>query len=709
MSNQDNPCLVIIEYYQASDYIKMDDNTKKGLISNLKTAFVDQNEDPVSLVTIIDLYATQFDKEGSREDIVNYLTNLYQLLKANENIVHEIGWDLPKVLLDLFSEKNIDLDEKLTENRIITLVMRCFTEIAQLGNAKECLLTGCDLLSTLSFNSDSDEEMTDEAIYGSESSKEDKTEVPTPEDEKEANVNDSTGKPEEQETYVAKSSRDFIPNLKIHLIFQLLGNTLKRVKTLYPSKFLGMAISSILAFLKKNADTIEDPSFVLHRIYELTANYKPTILPYNDDIDIPKEDYEKLVTAEHDLSLKLIQEFITLILSMNYKRKELNFDLIYYYSLIKKSDNVDFHDVEFEQLCSQYISLSDKFDIDVKGEFLKCLDEAERIYEPILNKTTTSSETDMNQMVYQLAYTYNMKKSLETKTLELNPQGAIILSAFYYLVNKKCLISKIDVQKIICLYLTYSTASLYSSVYDNKGLESVCRYWLWEAVTQTPIGLLKSTLKGMKPVIIKTFLQLLLVKTCANTDEHIRSVSFILLTRIFCLMPEDASYDFIFDTLLTCPYGNAKTTILKILKDLMTKNSGSVTSPPGKQEVSSITTALKGLNVDGISKPPSLPPRPYVSITDDRMAALHSLAIMSIDKVTGELESGNKTNVLLTLSYMNFFVGLRNKWNKDLLHVINEEVKRKIINQVSSVEKEEIPELQFIVLANDTLSNFLKI
>lgn len=174
-------------------------------------------------------------------------------------------------------------------------------------------------------------------------------------------------------------------------------------------------------------------------------------------------------------------------------------------------------------------------------------------------------------------------------------------------------------------------------------------------------------------------------------------------------MPEDASYDFIFDTLLTCPYGNAKTTILKILKDLMTKNSGSVTSPPGKQEVSSITTALKGLNVDGISKPPSLPPRPYVSITDDRMAALHSLAIMSIDKVTGELESGNKTNVLLTLSYMNFFVGLRNKWNKDLLHVINEEVKRKIINQVSSVEKEEIPELQFIVLANDTLSNFLKI
>lgn len=689
----------------------MNTSLKNELIANLKTAFTDHDEDPVSLVTIIDLYATQFDNEGSREDIVDYLAALYQLLKSNENVVHEIGWDLPKVLLDLFNEKNIDLDAKLTENGIITLVMRCFDEISRLGNPKECLLTGCDLLSTLSFDPDSDKEITDEAIYGSETrndDQEDKTGALTLDNKAEKeNAQGPTAMQGEQEMFIAKSRTDFIPNLKVHLIFQLLGSTLKRVKTIYPSKFLGMAISSILAFLKKNVDTIEDPSFVLHRIYSLTINYQPVILPYGDDIDISEADYKEVVADEHDLSLKLLQEFITLVLSMSYKRKELNFDVIYYVSLTGKPIESDMYDDEFKQLCNQFLELSSKFDINIEDQFLKCLEEAEKIYEPILKQNSNTSENDMNQMVYQLAYTYNMKKALETKNLQLNPQGTILLSAFYYLQNQKSIISEIDIQKVICLYLACSTTSLYSPVYDNKGLDSVCRYWLWASVTETPIGSLKAKLKDMEPIIIKVFLQMLLVKTCANTDEHIRSISFTLLTRILCLIPEDISYDFIFDTLLTCPYVNAKTTILKILKDLMTKNSGIFTNPTGNPEVTSITANMKDLKVDDVSKPPSLPPRPYIGITDDRMAAIHSIAVMSIEKVTSELETGNKSSISLTLSYMNFLVGLRNKWNKDLLHAINEKVEERILNQVSSAEKEEIPELQFIALANDTLSAFL--
>ncbi|CAL9738369.1 YAP1-binding protein 1 [Monosporozyma servazzii] len=690
----------------------MNISSKNELIGNLKKAFNDHNEDPVSLVTIIDLYATQFDNEGSREDIVDYLTVLYQLLKTNENVVHEIGWDLPKVLLDLFNEKNIDLDSKLTENGIITLVMRCFDEISRLGNPKECLLTGCDLLSTLSFDPDLDEEITDEAIYGSETrndDKEDKIGVPTQKPKaEEGNFQKPTATQTEQEIFIAKSSTDFIPNLKVHVIFQLLGSTLKRVKTIYPSKFLGMVISSILAFLKKNIDTIEDPSFVLHRIYTLTINYQPIILPYGDDIDISEDDYKEVVADEHDLSLKLLQEFITLVLSMSYKRKELNFDVIYYVSLTGKSVDMDLYEDGFEKLCNQFLELSDKFDINIKDQFFKILNEAEKIYEPILNQSSSSSESDMNQMVYQLAYTYNMKKALETKNLQLNPQGTILLSAFYYLQNKKSVIPEIDIQKVIYLYLACSTTSLYSPMYDNKGLDSVCRYWLWVSVTERPVAALKLKLKEMGPVIIKVFLQMLLVKTCANTGEHIRGISFILLTRILCLIPEDISYDFIFDTLLTCPYGNAKTTILKILKDLMTKNSGIFTDSTGKAEVTSVTAHMKELNVDDVSKPPSLPPRPYIGITDDRMAAIHSLAVMSIEKITTELESGNKSSISLTLSYMNFLVGLRNRWNKDLLHVINEKVEGMVLSQVSSTQKEEIPELQFIALANDTLSDFLE-
>lgn len=705
----------------------MNTETKDSLIQKLKTAFTLNVKDPVTLVTIIDLYTAQFNEEGSREDIVEYLTVLYKLLEDNDYIVTEIGWDLPKVLLDLFTPQNIDFDVKLTKNEIVTNVIKCFNLISRLGNPKECLLAGCDLLASFSIeaiNDDDDigkssdscapENVDCDNIYIKNDNKTEFINLLNKLEDKRVAGDDITpDKPSsDRYEYIAKNKVEFIPNLKLYVIFQLLKETLNRIDTLYPSKFLGMVLSSVLSYMKKNIDLIENPCFLFHRIGELLIKYQPRIVPYNEDISISKEDYNKLVVDENAIVLKLTQKFLTTIVRLSYKGIEPNFDKLYYYSLMGKDEyikslNNDI-DNDFRLLCAEYRLLTDKYKINVGKEFLKYLSEVEKIYEPFL-KNTTESETETNQMLYQLSYTYNLKKSLENRNLELDPQGVVMLSAFYFMNKEKKLISDITIQPLIYLYLACSTASVQSPAYDNKGLENVCRYWLWVSLTQTPIDTLRTQLKDIHRTIIKTFLQLFLLKICSTFNKEIQRISLALFTRILCLIPESICYDFIFDTLLACPYRNIKVTILKILKELMTKSSATIITLTEKSPVSSAADGIQNINISDTSKAPMLPPRPYISITDDRMASIHSLAMMAIENTTSELTSGKKNDISLTLSYMNFFVGLRDRWNKDLLHVINEEIDHRITKKIPSIKEDDrVPELQFIILANDTLGSFLK-
>ncbi|KAK5781229.1 Ybp2p PWA37_002166 [Arxiozyma heterogenica] len=704
----------------------MDSQTKDSLISKLENAFIENVKDPVTLITIIDLYAAQFNKEGSREDIVEYLTALYKLLKSNSDSIKEIGWDMPKILLDFFTPKNVDFDVKLTKNEIITNVIKCFNLISQLGNPKECLLIGCNLLASFSIDTINGEDdirkspdscTPDNVDYTRLSIKNaNKTEVIKSfdqlDDKQVIGDGKASNKPtSDQYEYIAKNKVEFIPNLKLHLIFQLLKETLNRIDTLYPSKFLGMVISSILSYLKANVKLIEDPSFLLHRVGELLVKYQPSIVPYNESLSISKEDYNKLVLDENAIVLKLVQEFLSIIISLSYKKIEPNFDKLYYYSLMGKNEYIkslnNEMDNNFRLLCAEYRLLADKYQINVGEEFLKYLSEVEKIYEPFLNNIT-ESKSETNQMLYLLSYTYNLKKSLDNKTLKLDSQGVVMLSAFYFINKEKDLISDINTQSLIYLYLACSTASIQSPVYDNKGLENVCRYWLWVCLTQKSIDLIRTQFKEIHPIIIKTFLQMFLLKTYSTFNKEIQKISLALFTRILCLIPENICYDFIFDTLLTCPYRSVKVTILKILKDLMTKSSTTIITLAEKSLVSPVTDGIQNISISNTSEPPKLPPRPYIPITDDRMASIHSLAMMAIENTTSELNFKKRDDILLTLSYMNFFVGLRDKWNRDLLHVINKEIDDRITKKISSIKKDDkVPELQFITLANDTLGRFL--
>lgn len=646
------------------------------LCTNLTRAFAEQQDDPVSLVTIIDMYGTQVNTNGERIEKEKYLQCLLQSLLNNIPILEQIGWDLPKILLDFVSNENIEFDKKLSNSIIFTTLMKCFNLIALNANPKEFLLTTSELLSELSMNESSGE--TEETIQENNDDKD--------------------------ELYVPINVNEFIPDLKLHILFQLLITSVERIDTIYPSRFLGMIVSAISKFTRSNIDYIHDTNFILRRVYEFCANYNKIqenrIIPKDIPNDVLAEESESIFNDQQQLESKLVVNLLTSTLAIGLKSKITQFDLNYFLLLTDTKNQEDIISPEFEDICSKYYLLTLLYNIDLAQEFQEYLDESKTIYETAMDKIVKSEKDDdkikINQFIYELSYAFSIQKTFNQKTLNVDPYGIVLLSGIYYIEEKKQLLADITIQDAVYLYLRCSSASLYSELYHNKAVESVARYWLWVAITQNSTNSLKSELSKIPSLMVNIFLQLLLLKNCTQQDEKIRTISFTLLSRILCLVSENIAYDFILDTLLFCPYISARCNMIAILKTIMIK-----TIQTGTDDVDKLSKQVNALQLKK-SEPPKLPSRPYILINEDRMAALHSVALLALEEV--KKDKTKQIYLTLLLSYMNFFTSLRDKWNKSLLSALHDEVAETFEQDT----KDSLPEIGSIQIANNILQEYLE-
>lgn len=655
------------------------------ICDNLEKAFTDQKDDPVSLVTIIDMYNDQVNTEYTKEERVQYLKKLYSVLSENPDVVSEIGWDLPKGLLKFHSLENLLPHQGLRNNAIVVTIMNCFHEIALHGNPKECLLTGCQLLSDLSV-----EELAQEV--------EDYNTAKEAEGSKEVSAEESEFGVELQNPV------EYLLGLNSYVLFELIQSVLRRIQSLYPSKFLGMAVSAICKFLRSNIDSIDNTAFVLRRIFTFCKNYTPMQVPLDSEIigELDKKELASIADDEAALQGKVLRSLSTFAIGYCLKNKQLRIDVRYYSSFAGGQLNEVPYMKEVVEVCSRFYQLAYSFDIDIKEEFVNLLKETKNIYRSLPSESDIANDEAnraIGQVVYQLSYTYQLQKLTKPEGLELDPLGILVLSGLHYLQTKQHLSSEISVQDAIYLYIRCSTPALFSALFSSKVAEEVSRYWLWVSITNTSYKVLKKQLSEIPSYISSVFLQMMLLTTCNQTNEQARMINFTLLTRIMCLMPEETTFSFTLDTLLTCPYVKPKICILGILKDLMLKTRQC------KQE-QDISTQLKDLKIKesssvGVNEPPALPPREFVSINDDRMASLHSVALIAITKAAEE--KANKEDLILLQNYLNFFAALRNKWDKSLLKAINEEVG----GHFDVNESETTPEIGFIIIANETLGKDL--
>ncbi|EJS43761.1 ybp2p [Saccharomyces arboricola H-6] len=635
------------------------------------------------------MYNEKVNSENSVEEKERYLETLLELLKENPDTLREIGWDLPKGLIEFLSGKHTNFKNNLTSNRMITGVMDCFNELALNGNPKECILSACELVSTLTID-----------LTGSDSSDEENEDLLDPNGDEVTTDNEKVSPNKlEIEECMSRNMVESIIDLKAYVLFEFMISVLNYVDTLYPSKFLAMAISAIVLYVRSNVEIVDDVYSILFRVYNFCVSCIAS--PPSDNLTNANDgsDIEKILEDESILQKKLLSSLSVLTVGSCLKNKSGDLDKIYFNTVMHKKMDESDKDTSILDICYHYYAHLTSLDVDIKGLFEECLEESKNIYDniPLDSKvSTTEVQEEMNQLVYEVSYAYEIKKLANEKNLDLDQYGVIILSAIYYFSNGTHLLSQLDIQSAVYLYLRCTTASLFSEIYDNKYLESAVRYWLWVSITETSLKDIKIGLQKLPGHIATAFLQMLLMKTCNESNDDLKSIEFELLKRILCFMSESTSYTFLFETLLHCPYITVKIAVLDILRDMMIK----FPKVPNDSESNSLCEQYESINTTNSTRmPPKLPPRPYIAINEDRMASIHSVAEISFS--AGKKKKRTQGDLLLVLTYMKFFVSLRNKWDLGLLTLINKEISE-------AFQGEGEPELAFINIANDTLGAYIE-
>ncbi|KAM3159760.1 YAP1-binding protein 1 [Lachancea thermotolerans] len=664
----------------------------------LEQAFEDCKDDSISLATIIDLYAMQVSKEGAYEEQAKFLEAVLTNIQKDKHLIDQIGWDLPKILMRFITIQNIDLRVPLLQNRIIATTLKCFNEIALFGNSKECFLTGCELLGSLKMNPD---EQTEEEEVGEKSDVEktgDEASAPEISLKKQGaqiapevlaeNIHNHNRSPEEVSLEV-----------KFHALLELVGTTLRRIDTCYPSKFLAMAVSAIFNFVRLNASFVDDCVFVLRRIYAFARNYMPP-QPSSEALKgMSTEELVKNLDDENALQRKLLRCLLTFSLGQMTRLKIMSSAIEYFLKLKGDfSNNLDYEQRIFmKNVISRFYQLALSFDIDLKESFLDlCVKESKAIYKSLPSDSEIVNEAARNgitQLVYRLAYSYELQKKINEKNLSLDPSGILVLASYHYQETGKVLCPELKIDGAIYMFLRFITPEMCGLSPKSLYIADCCNFWLWSAVTNSSCKESRMTLQKMPSYLNMTFLQILLLRSFREPQEQLRMVSFTLLTRLLCLMPENTSFEFAKDTLLSCPFNDLKCCILGILKDLMLNNSSG-------DDITAKLSKLKVSNAPEDKSVPPLPARSFVQINDDRMATIHSLAMMSFED---SKETTDKSCLRLLLTYLNFFTGLRFKWDRYLL----KDFSKQVSEFLGSVKLEDQPEYGFIEIANQNLASFL--
>lgn len=664
--------------------------TVEEACETLTQSFQEDREDPLQLMTMIDTLSEEVDAKCECDEKEQFLEVLRKLLEENVELLGKIGWDLPHPLLRFVNPNNFDQKMRLSECKIIKECMACFNLIAMHGSPQECLVTAMELLTNLNFKQIVDE--CREHGY-----------VPPNIDVEELL---------KQAKKSASGSENMVPQerdlpevlfgVKSYAMFELISSLIRRVYTLYPSKYLEEVVTAMRKYVTNNTEPIEDIKFILRRVFAFCRGYIPPEPPRKliEEMKLSKEEYNKIMTHEIEVQSKLLRNLSTF--TVGYCAKFLNdkTEVMYFYDLIGKKCVLPAFYVERNEITSRYYQIAYSFDIDVGEEFEKILKESRKIYVDISKRIESSDKKDkksINDVLLRAGYYFELQKTAREKDIIPDPKGIIVLSGFNYIEYKEHLLSKIDIADAIFLYLRCSSESLFSPTCHNVSVEGIARYWIWVALTIADNKELKAKLAELPPMVLECTLNMLLIKNCHQVNEELRMISFTLMTRLLCLIPEDTAYDFLITELEECKITFGKSCILGILRDLLCKDDTSKddTIQDSNEEVDKLSKDFASLEVkDDKSKL-----KKYINLNPERIKTINRLAKSAVEEAT---KNDDKLNILLVFNYLNFFKALFSRWDKVLL----KELCTTIDTSFSKLDGEK-KEIQAVLEANKALEALL--
>lgn len=547
--------------------------------------------DFLSYSTILDMYLSEPERyrPDERDQIMRHL---FTVLDKDHDLVYEIGWDLPALVLP-FLESDYAFDGALRDAPCVFNVCKIFEVLAHHGNAKELFLKSTELLSSLLEN------------------------------------DVRTGNGEYRSKFF---------DVKLYCIFELIDSCLRRIHTLYPSRFLGMTVASFINSLHGNpvADT-EEASFRWKRVYSFARNYQRPPLP--EKIDVSPAELEKINSDEDYLQRKLLTGFVTEAVNLVTKRTVVGYASDFFNHLQGSAKRDEHNSVNLPVL-DRLVELALSFDVDLSSNFKGFIESSNDLVDT-LELDGQDDEEKHGHLFEKLVVGYqkDLVSSLvssEAKAVQDSASGTLVL--FTHSVGPVWDMKKVSVSvsDAVALTLRLIVPGMIHTTFFNRGFTDIAVFWSWYAIHQTALEKrnLSLELSKIPSLLLLAYFQALLFMLISNREwPNLRFALLTLLTKVLAHAPEETSYAFLIDSLKECPYENLKTALVGVFKELVTKE---------KTDMNDLTKTLKETNItdskDEKARPPPLPKRNssrstrFITLTDSRVKDLQGVVQETIDR-----------------------------------------------------------------------------
>ncbi|KAG7935543.1 hypothetical protein KL934_002102 [Ogataea polymorpha] len=530
-----------------------------------------QSKDYISFLTILDVYIGEPNlySEQEREQILQKLLDIFT---RHHEILYEIGWDLPVLLLKFCHVDH--MPRPLVEVKSLVYIMKIFDTLAHYGNPKELLLTGCEIIRDLRLDLDAAETEPSETANPS----------------------------------LIVRPHEGIRTIKFHLMLELVNTSLRRNQTIYPSKFLGMVVSALVNFMKNPDQPMTDLS-VARRVYTFTRDYIPPDIPNTNTDSI--QDLTKLVDQENYLQRKLLLLLLSVAAETASATLALELLSAVYPNVRPMKDGDHVLSLEF---LGRFVSLSMCMDVELDKSFGEEICKAEKVFE----NAAISENEDIFKLVIE-NYNSTEFRQKDPETIPVSAVASIVLYTFSRFVEgtqyKTPLPSFLQLVKLqLCILVPYlmSTTNVHGgaivslvilsmSVLEKEGFEYT---------------------KEEKTLILG-YLQSLSSLCLEFSDPNIRKLFYSLTMKVLINLKEQDAYDFVIDTLENCSAESVRTSMIGILKDLFLRTKP---APVEKQ--------MENLQLSAPSLPPR--EFKYITFTQERGNKILQLLDTAIEETFAE-------------------------------------------------------------------------
>lgn len=638
------------------------------MIVELQEAFEQETTDPVSIATLIEWFTDELNKAGTLEETAQFLEFLTDLLEENTDVVFQISWDLPQQLIKYIHGKNIKTYEILRANPIILPIMKCFMTLATHGDPRKLLVAGCELISATSV----EVEVEDYKKYGELVAKENHDDVPS--------------------FYMNRDPGDFFIGIKVHVLYEMVFNCLKRISTLYPSKYLSVFVAALEKAIVTNTYNMQDPSALIRRAFLLCRDYEPQEPPVevqlNDGEKIPDDQLDDIIKNEIQLQAKLLRRLITTAAGEGF-RDTLDRSLFEYFY---KISNLPLAKAEFYNqilpLKNNVYDTALSLDIDLIEEFSNTVERAKKIYKGIPSDsevTSRDAQILISKNILKLSLTYQLQNLQFKNSLDLDDNGIIVLCSWFYLFNHRPLKTNVTFEDMIYLYLKFVTPQIFSKSFTNISGEGALQFFMWATINQEPCSTIRKSLENMSQIILNSFLNCLLLRICNEKKRKDQlMMESTLLTRILCLSPKELVFNFCLDNLQDFPFASGKLLLLQIFKDLIvTENSSLVKSKSvddkdnAENNVEDVIKTMDKLTLD--QKKSETKSKHYLELSKNQMLLIQELVQDTVSKMeeNGNENNNQNENVVLEktiVAFLNFFIDVKEHWSKPLFKQLKDNI-----------------------------------